>query len=60
MLTKEIILKTIEAMPEEKFNNIDEVLEEIILLEKIENSLNAADKGEILSEEIVDKEISKW
>ena len=40
MLTKEIILKTIEAMPEEKFDNIDEVLEEIVLLEKIENSLN--------------------
>ena len=32
MLTKEIILKTIEAMPEGKFNNIDEVLEEIIFL----------------------------
>ncbi len=60
MLTKETILKTIEAMPEEKFNNIDEVLEEIILLEKIENSLNAAHKGEILSEEEADKEISKW
>ncbi len=60
MLSKETILKTIEAMPEEKFNNIDEVLEEIILLEKIENSLKAADKGEILSEEDADKEMSKW
>ena len=60
MLTNEIIPKTIEAMPEEKFDNIDEVSEEIILLQKIENSLNAADKAEILSKEGAEKEISKW
>lgn len=60
MLTKEKLLKTLAAMPEEKFNNIDEVLEEIILLEKIENSLNAAEKNEVLTEEEVDKEISRW
>ena len=60
MLTKEKLLKTLAAIPEEKFNNIDEVLEEIILLEKIENSLNAAEKNEVLTEEEVDKEISRW
>ena len=60
MLTKEKLLKTLAAMPEEKFNNIDEVLEEIILLEKIENSLNAAEKKDVLTEEEVDKEISRW
>ena len=60
MLTNEIILKKIEAMPEEKMDNIDEVLKEIILLQKMENSLNAADKAEILPKEGVEKEISKW
>lgn len=60
MLTNKIILKTIEAMPEEKMDNIDEVLEEIILLQKMENSLNAADKAEILPKEDAEKEISKW
>lgn len=44
----------------EKFNSIDKVPEEIILMEKIENSLTAAKNGEVLSEEEVDKEISKW
>ncbi len=60
MLTKEKLIESIKLMPEEKFNNIDEILEEIILLEKIENSLDAAGRGEVLSEEEVDKEISKW
>lgn len=59
MLTNEIILKTIKAVPEEKFDNIDEVLEEIILVQKIENRINAADKAEILPKEDADKEISK-
>ena len=53
-------MDSIKSMPEEKFNNIDKILEEIILLEKIENSLDAAGRGEVLSENEVDNEISKW
>ena len=60
MITKEKLLDSIKSMPEEKFNNIDEIIEEIILLEKIENSLDAVRRGEVLSEDEVDKEISKW
>ena len=60
MITKEKLLDSIKSMPEEKFNNIDEIIEEIILLEKIENSLDAVGRGEVLSEDDVDKEISKW
>ena len=60
MITKEKLLDSIKSMPEEKFNNIDEIIEEIILLEKIENSLDAVGRGEVLSEDEVDKEISKW
>ena len=60
MLIKEKLLKTPEVMPREKFNDIDKVLEEIIFIDKIENSLSAAEKNEVLSEEEVDKEISRW
>ena len=60
MLTKDKILETIKAMPEERFNNIESVIEEIILLEKIENGLDAVKRGDIISEEDVDKEIEKW
>lgn len=60
MLTKEKLLKTSEVMPQEKFNNIDEVLEKIIFIDKIENSLSYAEKNEVLPEEEADKEISRW
>ena len=60
MLIKEKLLKTPEVMPREKFNDIDKVLEEIIFIDKIENSLSAAEKNEVLAEEEVDKEISRW
>ena len=60
MLTKEKLLKTPEVMPKEKFNDINKVLEKIIFIDKIENSLSAAEKNEVLSEEEDDKEISRW
>ena len=60
MLTKEKLLETIQNMPEEKFNNLDTVLEEIILMDKIEISLEAASRGEVLSEEEMDKLVDSW
>ncbi|MCY7291261.1 MAG: hypothetical protein LH615_03675 [Ferruginibacter sp.] len=60
MITKEKLLETIKNMPEEKFNNLDSVLEEIILMDKIENSLNAAAKGNVLTEEEMDKLVDSW
>ena len=60
MLTKEKILETIKAMPDERFADIDSVIEEIILLDKIEKGLDAVKKGDVLSEEDIDKEIEKW
>ena len=60
MLSKEKIIATLSAMPEEKFQTIDTLFEEIILMEKIENSIEAVNRGEVLSEEEVDKETEKW
>ena len=60
MITKEKLLETIKNMPEEKFNNLDSVLEEIILMDKIENSLNAAAKGNVLTEDEMDKLVDSW
>jgi predicted transcriptional regulator len=59
-ITKKQIIEAIEAMPKEEFDSADEVIEEIILLEKIEKGLEAVRKGEVLSEEEIDKEIEKW
>ena len=60
MLTKEKMIETLKALPEEKFFSVDTLIEEIILMDKIEKSLEAVQRGEVLSEEEVDKEIEKW
>ncbi len=60
MITKEKLIETIKNMPEEKFNNLDSVLEEIILMDKIENSLEASAKGDVLTEEEMDKLVDSW
>ena len=39
---------------------IDEVMDHIILLEKIEKGLDQADNGQILTEEEMDERIAKW
>jgi len=58
MLTKEKILTGIRKLPDSV--TMDEVLDHIVLLEKIENGLDQADKGQTLTEEEMDEKISKW
>ena len=60
MLTKKQVLEAIEAMPEDKFAHLDAIIEELILLEKIEMGMEEARQGKGLSEEEVNKEIDKW
>lgn len=59
-LTKKQVLEAIEAMPEERFTHIDAVIEELILLEKIERGLEAIKNREVISEEELDQEIEQW
>jgi hypothetical protein len=58
MLTKEKLLKTIKDLPE-KFS-FDDLMDRIILLHKIETGLEQSEKGELISEEDLDKKIKKW
>lgn len=60
MLTKNKLIEIINHMPDEKFCNIESLLEEIILFDKIENSLEAAAKGEVYAEDEMERIISKW
>jgi hypothetical protein len=60
MLTKKQVIEAIEAMPEEKFTHINAIIEELILLDKIEKGLEDLQQGQILSEDVVNKEIDKW
>lgn len=56
-LTKKQVIEAIEAIPEERFTHIDVVIEELILLEKIERGLEEMRNGEVMSQEEVDKEL---
>ena len=60
MLTKKQVLETIDALPEDKFKNIENVIEEIILLDKVEKGLKEVKEGNTLSEEEANKEMDKW
>lgn len=60
MITKEKLLERIKDIPEEKFSSLDSLLEEIILFDKIESSLQAAERGELLTEEEIDKLVDSW
>jgi len=58
MLSKEILRKTIENLPS-KFS-IDELIEQLIFIEKVEEGIIQADAGELLSNEEVKKMMDKW
>ncbi|HPH24235.1 MAG TPA: hypothetical protein PLW32_10160 [Chitinophagaceae bacterium] len=59
-ITKTQIIEAIQAMPKDEFTDIDEVLEEIVLLNKIEEGLEAMKKGEVVSEEEAHKIMDAW
>lgn len=58
MITKNRLKEQIEHLPEEF--TIDELIDRLILIEKIERGTKQSDKGEEISEQELDKEISKW
>ena len=60
MISKNQIIDAIKAMPEEEFTDVEPVIEEIILLEKIKKGLIAVEKNEVLSEDEVEKLSEKW
>ncbi len=60
MLTKEKILESIKAMPEDSFEDIDILLERIVLIEKMERGLKDAEDGNIISNEEMKNVIDSW
>ncbi len=60
MITKEKIIQSIKAMPEDKFENIDVLLERIVLLEKIEIGLKEVEGGNTNTNEEMNQIIESW
>lgn len=58
MITKTKLKQQIESFPEEF--TIDELIDRLLLIEKIERGIRQSDNNEELSEQELDKEISKW
>ncbi len=60
MLTIELILETIKNMPEEKFEDIDVLLERLVMLDKIQTGIEQLDRGEKITIEELEKAMDEW
>lgn len=58
MLTKKKLLQSIKDLPE-KFS-VEEIMDRIVLLQKIEAGLEQSAKGNILSTESARRRLKKW
>lgn len=58
MLVKEKVLETILSLPEEF--SLDELVERLILLEKVQIGLQQVEEGKIISHEEAKRKMNKW
>ncbi len=58
MLTKEKIKTTIDSMPDNF--TVEDVIEELIVLDKIEQGLNDVKRGKVYSTDEAKKRLEKW
>ncbi len=58
MLTKEKIHYTIDSLPDNL--TIDQVIDQMILLDKIEQGIKDVDEGKVHSTEAVKDKLNKW
>jgi hypothetical protein len=58
MITKKQLKETIEKLPEEF--SLEELMDKLILLDKIERAEKESETGETITEADLDKELEKW
>ena len=58
MLTKEKIKKSIDTLPDNL--TIDQVIDRMIMLDKIEQGLNDIENGNVFTTEEVKDKLNKW
>jgi hypothetical protein len=58
MLTKEKIKKSIDSLPDDL--TIDQVIDRIIMLDKIEQGLKDVEEGNVYTSEAAKTRLSKW
>ena len=57
-MKKEKIIEAIYKLPEDF--SVDELLDEILLIQKIETGIQQSDKDEIIPEDQLDQELPEW
>ena len=58
MLTKEKVLSTISRLPDSF--SLDDLVERMIVLEKIEKGLKDSDEGNVLTEQELEEQMEEW
>ncbi len=58
MLTKEKVRKTIDRLPESF--TVDQIVEELVILNKIEEGLDDIDEGNVFTTNQVKQELKTW
>ena len=58
MLTKDKVKKTIDRLPEEF--TVDQIIEQLVILNKIEEGLKDIEEGRVYSTDQVKQELEKW
>ena len=58
MVTKERLLESIKQLPDEF--TVDEIIDRILLLDKIETGLQQSKKDEITPDEELDRKLPEW
>lgn len=58
MITKTILKEQLDKFPEEF--SIDDLVERLILIEKIDKGIKESDENRVVSEKELDKEMNRW
>ena len=58
MLTQTKVIRAVKQLPNEF--SIDELVDRMILLEKVEMGITQSESGQVISDEDLDQEVAKW
>lgn len=58
MITKDNLLNQLDMLPD--IFSIDELIERLVLVEKIEKGLKQSDENDVISEDELNSEIETW
>ncbi len=58
MLTKDKVIESLKSMPDQF--SLDELMDKLIIIQKVENGLAQSKKGEVFSQEEAKEMLKKW